>query len=105
MRTVLGMLLAACLWLVADVSVLAFAEMTHEGKVVSVTAGTAGEDGKLVMTDNAGAKHTHAISSTVKVTLNAKAAKLTDLKKGDNIRVTTDDAKKVTAVAATRDGA
>jgi hypothetical protein len=79
------------------------AEKSHEGKVVSVTEGKDKADGKLVMTDNEGKnEHSHAIASTVKITLNGKAAKLADLKKGDSINVTQDDAKKVTAVAATR---
>jgi hypothetical protein len=79
------------------------AETSHDGKVVSVTEGKNNADGKLVMTDNDGKnEHSHAISSAVKFTLNGKAAKLTDLKKGDSIKVTQDDNKKVTAVAATR---
>ena len=72
------------------------ADKTHEGKVVSVTAGTVGADGKLVMTDNDGEnEHSHAISATAKITLNEKAAKLTDLKKGDSIKVTANEDKKV----------
>lgn len=79
------------------------AEKSHDGKVVSVTEGKDKADGKLVMTDNDGKnEHSHAIAATVKITLNGKAAKLADLKKGDSIKVTQDDAKKVTAVAATR---
>jgi hypothetical protein len=79
------------------------AEKSHDGKVVSVTEGKDKADGKLVMTDNEGKnEHSHMIASTVKITLNGKAAKLTELKKGDSIKVTQDDAKKVTAVAATR---
>jgi hypothetical protein len=79
------------------------AEKSHDGKVVSVTEGKDKADGKLVMTDNDGKnEHTHPISSAVKITLNGKAAKLGELKKGDSIKVTQDDAKKVTAVAATR---
>ncbi len=83
-----------------------FAEKSHDGKVVSVTAGTNGADGKLVMTDKDGNKeHTHAISKTVKITLDKKDAVLTDLKKGDAIKVTTDDNGKVTAVDASREKA
>jgi len=79
------------------------AEKSHDGKVVSVTEGKNNADGKLVMTDNDGKnEHSHAIASTVKITLNGKTAKLTELKKGDSIKVTQDDSKKVTAVAATR---
>ena len=92
------------LGLALSVAIPAFAaDKTHEGKVVSVTAGTGTTDGKLVMTDNDGEnEHSHAISATCKITLNDKAAKLTDLKKGDSIKVTTDEDKKVKAVAATR---
>ena len=71
-------------------------EKTHEGTVVSTA------EGKLVMTDKEGKnEHTHTIAATTAVTLNGKAAKITDLKKGDAIKVTM-DAGKVTAVAATR---
>ena len=78
------------------------AEKSHDGKVVSVTEGKNNADGKLVMSDNDGKnEHTHAIASAVKITLNGKAAKLADLKKGDSIKVT-QDGDKVTAVAATR---
>lgn len=79
------------------------AEKSHEGKVVSVAEGKDKADGKLVMTDNEGKnEHSHMISASVKITLDGKAAKLMDLKKGDHIKVTQDDAKKVTAVAAHR---
>jgi hypothetical protein len=73
------------------------AEKSHNGLVVSVAAG------KLVMTDNAGKnEHSHMIGTTAKVTVDGKAAKLTDLKAGDKIKVTQDDAGKVIAVAANR---
>lgn len=82
------------------------ADKSHDGKVVSVTAGANGADGKLVMTDKDGKKeHSHAISSTVKITLDKKDVKLTDLKKGDHIKVTSDDSGKVTEVHATREKA
>ena len=71
-------------------------EKSHEGTVVSTA------EGKLVMTDKDGKnEHTHMIAATTNVTLNGKAAKITDLKKGDSVKVTM-DAGKVTAVAATR---
>ena len=90
--------------LIVSVAVLAMAtsavyaaDKTHEGKVVSVA------EGKLTMTDNDGKnEHNHAIAATAKITLDGKEAKLADLKKGDAIKVTQDDAGKVTAVAATR---
>jgi hypothetical protein len=73
------------------------ADKTHEGKVVSVAAE------KLTMTDDAGKnEHSHAIAATTKITLDGKEAKLADLKAGDHIKVTQDEAGKVTALAATR---
>ncbi len=75
----------------------AAAEKTHEGTVVSAAAG------KLVMLDKDGKnEHSHTIAATTKVTLDGKEAKLEDLKKGDAVKVTTDDGGKVTAVAGTR---
>ena len=90
--------------LMVSVAVLAMAtsavyaaDKTHEGKVVSVA------EGKLTMTDNDGKnEHNHTIAATTKITLDGKEAKLADLKAGDKIKVTQDDAGKVTAVAATR---
>jgi hypothetical protein len=79
------------------------ADKSHDGKVVSVTEGKGSADGKLVMADNDGKnEHTHAIASSVKITLDGKDAKLSDLKKGDKITVTMNDTKAVTKVAATR---
>jgi len=79
------------------------APANHSGKVVSVTEGKDGKDGKLVMSDADGKnEHTHAVLATTKITLNKKAGKLADLKKGDMITVTMDGAK-VTEIAATRD--
>jgi Ni/Co efflux regulator RcnB len=73
------------------------ADKTHSGKVVSAS------EGKLVMTDNEGKnEHTHMIAASVTVTLNGKSAKLSELAKGDTVVVTTNDEKKVTAIAATR---
>lgn len=73
------------------------AEKTHEGSVVSVAAG------KLVMVDKEGKnEHSHVVPATAKVTLDGKSAKLTDLQKGDAIKVTTEDEGNVVAIAATR---
>ena len=73
------------------------ADKTHEGTVVSAAAG------KLVMVDKDGKnEHTHMVGATTKVTLDGKAAKLEDLKKGDTVKVTTDEGGKVSAIAATR---
>lgn len=58
---------------------------THEGKVVKVD-GT-----KLTMTDPDGKKeHTHAIPADAKITLDGKEAKLSDLKAGAKVKVTTE---------------
>lgn len=70
---------------------------THQGKVVSVSAG------KLVMSDKDGKnEHTHMITATAKVILDGKSAMLTDLKKGDSVKVTTSAENEVTMVEATR---
>lgn len=96
------MMFAAILGLVLASGVQA-ADKTHTGKVTSVTEGTGDKDGKLAMTDKDGKnEHTHMISSSAKITLNNKTAKLGELKKGDDVTVTTDDKGKVISVAATR---
>src|SRR5262245_60015216 len=91
----LGLLMAA---VVAVLTPAASAQdKTHEGKVVSVA------EGKLVMSDKAGQnEHTHMVPATAKVTIDGKAAKLADLKKGDAVAVTTDAGGKVLSVAANR---
>jgi hypothetical protein len=72
-------------------------DKTHDGFVVSVA------EGKLTMADKDGKnEHTHAIAATTKITLDGKAAQLTDLKKGDSVKVTAGADGKVTAIAATR---
>lgn len=74
---------------------------THEGKVVSTQDARDNGDGKLVMTDKDNNKeHSHTISSQVRITRESKAVKLSDLHKGDRIKVTTNDDGKVTEVAA-----
>ncbi|MBI3862062.1 MAG: hypothetical protein HY290_09215 [Planctomycetia bacterium] len=88
--------------LVAFSPVARAADKVHEGKVVSATDGKAGADGKLVMMEDSDKKeHSHTIKSSVKITLNDKSAKLSDLKKGDHVKVTSDKDGNVTAVAAT----
>jgi len=73
------------------------ADKTHDGTVVSVTST------ELVMTDTASKnEHKHTIGSDVKVTLDGKDVKITDLKKGDSVTVTQTDAGKITKVAAKR---
>jgi co-chaperonin GroES (HSP10) len=72
-------------------------DQMHDGLVVSVA------EGKLVMTDNDGKnEHTHTIATTTKITLDGKAAKLSELKKGDSVKVTTSSAGAVTTVDAKR---
>jgi hypothetical protein len=69
---------------------------THEGTVVSATAT------QLVMADKDGKEHSHDFGTTAIVTLNGKDAKLTDLKKGDKIKVTMGADKKVSKIEARR---
>jgi hypothetical protein len=71
---------------------------SHEGKVVKTSAG------KLVMTDMEGKKeHSMKVPASATVTRDGADAKLSDLKAGDTIAVTTDTKKgkaKVTKVEA-----
>ncbi|HEX5104763.1 MAG TPA: hypothetical protein VFV87_13170 [Pirellulaceae bacterium] len=72
-------------------------DKTHEGLVVSVA------DGKLTMSDKDGKnEHTHNIAATTRITLDGKAAKLTDLKKGDKVKVTVGADGKVSAIEGSR---
>jgi hypothetical protein len=89
----------AALALVAWVGNVTFAkdDSTHDGTVVSVSAG------KLTMTaTGASEQHTHTVPADAKVTLDGKDARLTDLKKGDQIKVTMGADKKITKIEATR---
>jgi uncharacterized protein YdbL (DUF1318 family) len=79
---------------VAAAATQAAEEKKHEGTVVSAA------DGKLVMTDADDKEHSHDIADTVKITRNGKKAKLTDLKAGDKVTVTT-KGDEVTAIDAT----
>lgn len=68
----------------------------HAGKVVSVA------DGKLVAADKDGKNQiNYMITPTAKIMLDGKTVKLTDLKAGDAIKVTTAEGV-VTVVDATR---
>ncbi len=71
-------------------------EITHEGKVVSIT-----ED-KLVMTGTNGEEHSHALTAAVKLTCDGKVCKCEDIKAGMKIRVTqkNDADKTVTKIEA-----
>jgi hypothetical protein len=71
------------------------ADTAHEGTVVSAEAG------KLTMTKKGDTKeHSHAITDKTTITLDGKPAKLTDLKKGQHVKVTIDDTMAVTKVEA-----
>ena len=70
---------------------------THEGKVVSTA------QGKLVIAGrNGGNEQTFMVPASAIITLDGKSAKLTDLMKGDSVKVTTGEEDNVTAVAGTR---
>lgn len=70
---------------------------THEGKVVSTG------QGKLVIAGrNGGNEQTFMVPASAIITLDGKSAKLTDLMKGDSVKVTTGEEDNVTAVAGTR---
>ena len=57
---------------------------THDGKVVSITSS------KLMMTNkDDGKEHSHSVSTDTTVTCDGKACKVSDLKAGMKIRVTT----------------
>ncbi|MCE9567261.1 MAG: hypothetical protein K8U57_35110 [Planctomycetes bacterium] len=58
---------------------------THEGKVVKAEAG------KLTMSDKDGKnEHTHAVPADAKVSCDGKECKLTELKAGSSVKVTTE---------------
>jgi len=87
------LLMIACLLVPGAI---ATAADTHEGKVVSVQESSGNSDGKLVMTDKDGkGEHTHPIPSQTKITRDDKSAKLGELKKGDWVKVTTENGKVV----------
>ena len=67
---------------------------SHNGKVVSVAGDT------LTSTCSKGQEHHHTVVKDAKVTCDGKACKLSDLKAGTAIRMTTskDDDSKVTAI-------
>lgn len=69
---------------------------THAGHFVSA------EGNKFTMVGHNKKEHTHTVASDAKITCNGKECKLSDLKKGVFIKVTTkeDDPKTVIAVEA-----
>ena len=66
---------------------------TVEGLVVSAGAG------KLAMTGIDGKEHSYDIGVAVKIMVNGRMGKLSDLKKGSRIRVTTDKVGHALSVA------
>jgi hypothetical protein len=70
----------------------------HTGTVESTNNGT------LVMTGADGKQHSHAVGADVTITIDGKAGRLVDLKKGDKITVATDAAGTVTSITCSRAG-
>lgn len=66
---------------------------SHDGKVVSAGAG------KLVMTDEQGKEHSHAVGPETKITVNGKPGSLEDLKAGMTIRVMLDKDNHVLSIS------
>jgi hypothetical protein len=79
----------------------AAADNTHEGKFVMAEGNT-----KFVMADKTGTRHEHALAADAKVTCDGKECKLSDLKEGTMVRVTTErnDQKVATRVEARTKG-
>ncbi len=89
-------LIALALTFFAASPVLAQDE-THEGTFVKIDE----QKLELVMKDKDGKEHTHKVAKDAKITIDAKAVKLADLKKDTKIKVTMDKAKKeVTKIEA-----
>ncbi|HZT78764.1 MAG TPA: hypothetical protein VFA26_00960 [Gemmataceae bacterium] len=86
-RRVLPLMLAALALAVLTLPALAQARNaqadTVEGKVVRV------DNNKLIMTDLNGKEHTFTINRDVRITCDAKECKLSDLKPGTKLRITT----------------
>lgn len=71
------------------------AQGTHSGKVVSISGG------QLIMSDHSGKQHTHVVGSDVRVTLDGKPARLSDLKKDHFITVQmSEDDKSIKSIDA-----
>src|SRR5262249_11874699 len=79
----------------------AAADNTHEGKFIMAEG-----NNKFVMTDKSGARHEHALAPDARVTCDGKECRLSDLKEGTMVRVTTDrtDQKVATRVDARTKG-
>jgi hypothetical protein len=94
LRRIVGLVLAVVvLAAFASLPVLA-ADETHEGKFIRV------DGNKLFMSDKDGNEHSHALAPDVKITLDGKDAKKTDLKAGMSLKVTVKDAKEATKIEA-----
>jgi hypothetical protein len=79
----------------------ATADNTHEGKFVMAEGNT-----KFVMADRTGTRHEHTLAADAKVMCDGKECKLSDLKEGTMVRVTTErnDQKVATRVEARTKG-
>jgi len=100
MKHALGICLALLgLTLFLGSSVAVAADNTHQGTLVKAS------DGKLTMTDTAGKEHSHNVADNAQITLDGKAAKLEDLKRGYKLKVTTKEGDPTTAIKieATKD--
>ncbi len=69
---------------------------THEGTIVSAT------NNQIVMKDKAGKEMTHQLAASAQISCDGKTCKLSDLKPGQKVRVTTKkgDEKTATKVEA-----
>jgi len=65
---------------------------THEGTVVSA------KNGQLVMKGKSDKEHTHTLSADARILCDGKECKLTDLKTGQKVRVTTKKGDNTTAI-------
>ena len=88
-------LVAAALFGMAGLSLQAAGDQVHEATVVK-----AGE-GKITLTFKGDdQKHTHDVAKDAKITLDAKKAKLEDLKEGFPVRATMDTKFVITTIEA-----
>jgi hypothetical protein len=89
---VLAAALALVLMVGAPVRAAEDTKDIHEGKVVSITGD------KLVMLGTSNKEHTHTMDAAAKISCDGKECKLSDLKVGQRIRVTTKKGDPLTAV-------
>jgi hypothetical protein len=86
--------LALALLVSGSATVSAGDKNTHEGKFVSV------KDNKMKMEDKNGKEHSHDVATNAKISCDGKECKLSDLRSGTRIRVTTDDQNRATRIEA-----